>query len=152
MTLRDFLQERQHDSQGGAEQRRKIEAYSIAVKRLMGRFREVLRPYDALAVEEWLPLLKEHAVPYNAPALTISFGDDQIDIQPKGAFVMDSEGRVAMTRGVREVHLDWPGATTGPSAGSLLARAPRSASRTRRSRISYKGSLHERGFISSHIV
>jgi hypothetical protein len=109
MTLRDFLQERQHDSRGGAEQRRRIEAYSAAVKTLMGRFKEVLRPYDALQVEEWLPLLKEHAVPYNAPALTISFGDEQIDIQPKGALVMDSEGRVAMTRGVREVHLDWAG-------------------------------------------
>lgn len=75
----------------------------------MARFSEVLRPYDALEIEEWLPLLNEHAIPYNAPALTVSFRDDQITIEPKGAFVMDSEGRVAMSRGVREVHLDWAG-------------------------------------------
>lgn len=109
MTLREFLDERQRDSHGAAEHRRKIEMYTAAVKTLMGRFRDVLRPYDALEIEEWTPLLKEHAIPYNAPALTVGFRDDQISIQPTGAFVVDSEGRVAMSRGVREVHLDWAG-------------------------------------------
>ncbi|XYH98878.1 hypothetical protein ACMHYB_03695 [Sorangium sp. So ce1128] len=109
MTLREFLEERQRDSRGAAEHRRRIDDYSAAVKRLMGRISDVLRPYDALEIEEWLPLLNEHAVPYNAPALTVSFQEDQITIEPKGAFVVDSEGRVAMSRGVREVHLDWAG-------------------------------------------
>jgi len=109
MTLREFLEERQRDSHGAAEHRQKIEAYRSAVKRLIDRFSEVLRPYDALDVEEWLPLLTEHSVPYNAPGLTVSFREDQITIQPMGAFVVDSEGRVAMSRGVREAHLDWAG-------------------------------------------
>lgn len=109
MTLREFLEQRQHDGHDAAERRHRIEAYSAAVTKLMGRFREVLRPYDALVIDEWLPLLKEHAIPYNAPALTVSFRDDQIDIEPKGAFVVDAAGRVAMSRGIREVHLDWAG-------------------------------------------
>jgi hypothetical protein len=109
MTLREFLEERQRDSSGAAEQRRRIDAYRAAVKSFMDRIRGVLRPYDALVIEEWSPLLHEHGVPYNAPALTVSFRDDQITVEPKGAFVMDAEGRVAMSRGVREVHLDWAG-------------------------------------------
>ncbi len=109
MTLREFLEERQRDSSGAAEQRRRIDAYRAAVKSLMDRFRKALSPYDALQVEEWLPLLHEHAIPYNAPALTVSFREDQIAVEPKGAFVVDSLGRVAMSRGIREVHLDWGG-------------------------------------------
>lgn len=109
MTLREFLTDRARDTAGPAGDRLKIREYSDAVKSLMKRFRDVLSPYEALEIVEWLPLLKERSIPYNAPALTVNFRDDQITIEPKGAFVLDSAGRVSMTRGMREVHIDWAG-------------------------------------------
>jgi hypothetical protein len=109
MTLREFLQQRKQDSNGPAADRRRIEEYREAVKNLVKRFRDVLGPYEALEIEEWSSLLKEHSIPYNAPALTISFQDEQITIEPKGRFVIDADGRVSMTRGAREIYLDWAG-------------------------------------------
>jgi hypothetical protein len=109
MTLREFLAERARDTAGPAADRMKILEYSDAVTSLMKRFRNVLGPYESLEIQEWSRLLKEHAIPYDAPALTIRFRDDEIFVEPTAAFPVNSEGRVAMTRGMRQVHLDWAG-------------------------------------------
>ncbi len=111
MTLREFLVERSSDSRGPAEDRLRIREYSDAVTKLTKRIRDFLIPYKALGleIEEWVPLIKERWIPYNAPALTVRFRDDEIVIEPKGTFVVNGLGRVSMTRGMREVHLDWLG-------------------------------------------
>lgn len=111
MTLREFLVERAGDSRGPAEDRLRIREYSDAVKNLIKRFRDFLTPYKTLGLEleDWMPLLKERWIPYNAPALTVRFRDDEIVVEPKGTFVVDGQGRVSMTCGMREVHLDWLG-------------------------------------------
>lgn len=107
MTLREFLKERSRDTGQAAEDRQKIREYSEAVRSLIQRIRQVLSPYELLEIEEWEPLLKERWIPYNAPALTVRFRADEIIIEPKGAFVVEGKGRIAMTQGIRKVHLDW---------------------------------------------
>lgn len=106
MTLKDFLANRKK----GESPHEHTKAYALAVERLMVRLKKILSPFDAFTVEEWLPLLKEHGVTYNAPALTLSVDNDQITIEPVGAYAMvGSKGRVRMFCGMREVHLDWAG-------------------------------------------
>jgi hypothetical protein len=110
MALKEFLAERKQRAHTPGE---RTGAYAAAVSRLIARFKAILSPFkNQLTLEEWLPLLKEvdhGAPPYNAPALTVIFDDDQITIEPVGYYVINSKGRVQVTCGVREVHLDWAG-------------------------------------------
>jgi hypothetical protein len=106
MTLKEFLAARKKDRGPHA----RIGEYTAAVERLMARLKGLLAGLDGLALEDWLPLLKEQGIFYNAPALTLMVDDDQITVEPVGAYVIDSKGRVRMSCGVKEVHLDWAGA------------------------------------------
>ncbi len=106
MTLKEFLEARK---KSGSTPGDRLQAYADAVGRLMTRIKGVVTPFPQLTIEEWLPLLKERGVTYNAPALTVVLEDDQITIEPVGTEVVGSKGRVRMACGVREVHLDWAG-------------------------------------------
>lgn len=108
MTLKEFLANRPKGADGATARTRR---YAEAVERLMDRLTKRLTPYEQLSVEQWLPLLKEHGVSYNAPAITVLYGDEQVTIEPVGTYLINSKGRVRMTNGVREVHLDWDGTT-----------------------------------------
>ena len=106
MGLREFL-ETQHPSGPGGGPRSRIAAWTAAVSALDARFKEVLGKFRQIRLTEW-SVLREHAgVRYNAEALTISFEDADITLEP---LVIDPEagilGRSSLERGVRQVHLD----------------------------------------------
>lgn len=106
MGLREFLQTH-HASTPEGGPRSKIATWKAAVSTLDARFKEVLGKFPQIRLTEW-SVLREHAgVRYNIEALTISFEDADITLEP---LAIEPEagilGRSSLERGVRQVHLD----------------------------------------------
>jgi hypothetical protein len=105
--LSEFLKEKAAQLDPNRKPQEIIEEWRSAVERLQARIRSVLAPYsDNLKIEEWVPLLDEGGIRYNAVALTISFFDYQITVLPKKAPVR-GPGRVEVSCGAKVLWLIW---------------------------------------------
>lgn len=106
MALRDFL-EQQRTGAPESGPRSKITAWRAAVAALDARFRDVLGKFDQLLLTDWSVLREHGGVRYNAEALTITFGETVITLEPN---TIEPEpgilGRSILNCGVREIHLD----------------------------------------------
>jgi hypothetical protein len=107
MTLREFLESRAKDPGYAHSVRRKVERWREAEGSLIRRLESLLALYPQLELEERDVRLVEQSIPYSVGALTIRFGDAEILVEPKGLFLEESRGRVAMSCGARLVLLDW---------------------------------------------
>ena len=107
MSLKAFLEQRSQTPGYSESIRSTIESWKQATYRLLGRIEQQLEPYPQLDLQRRWVSLTEHSVRYGMERLEISFAEASIAVEPKGAFVPDSRGRVAMSCGAKLVLLDW---------------------------------------------
>ena len=106
MGLREFIEAHRAPAPDGGP-RSKISAWKAAVSTLDSRFKEVLGKFPEIRLTDWNVLREHVGVRYNAEALTISFEDADITLEP---LAIEPEagvlGRSSLERGVRQVYLD----------------------------------------------
>lgn len=109
MSLKDFLEQRSRDPSHAESVHAAIAGYKAAEAALIQRLMDRLGQYPQLELDRRGTGLKEQAIHYTVFELLIRFGDVQIAVEPKGAFLPDSRGRVTMACGAKLVLLDWQG-------------------------------------------
>jgi hypothetical protein len=109
MSLKDFLEQRSREPAQGESVHAAIAGYKAAETALVERLVDRLKPYPQLELEKTGAGLMEQAIFYNVLELVIGFRDAQIAVEPRGALLPDSRGRVAMACGAKLVLLDWQG-------------------------------------------
>jgi len=105
--LAKFLEERRQQQTRNETVHDRLARWKGAVDDLMDLFRAVLAPAgDQVEVETWTVLLKEENVRYNATALTIDFGDQNVVVEPRGLNA-EGVGVVKATSGARAFRFLW---------------------------------------------
>jgi hypothetical protein len=105
--LAAFLKARRQQQQRSETVHNRLARWKAAVHDLVTHFQAVLAPAgDQAELTTWNVLLKEENVRYNATALTVDFGDQNIVVEPRGLNA-EGVGVVTAMSGARAFRFLW---------------------------------------------
>jgi hypothetical protein len=108
--LATFLRERRQQQQQRETVHDRLARWKTAVDDLVRLFQAVLAPAgDQVELTSWNVLLTEKGVRYNATALTVDFGDQNVVVEPRGLNA-EGVGVVTAMSGARSFRFLWSAA------------------------------------------